>query len=82
MNAKIEKMTLPKLFEMKGFVWNLIETYTNELQTYGFMNTESYLLNNASPREKEIISKRAKARKLYDDIFSLIEKKMEGYYDV
>ena len=38
MNSKIEKMTLPKLVEFKTCVWDLIESYTNELMTYGFMN--------------------------------------------
>ena len=81
MNSKIEKMTLPKLVEFKTCVWDLIESYTNELMTYGFMNNENYIRTMATPREKEIFSKRMKARKLYDDILKLIECKVEEYYD-
>lgn len=81
MNSKIQKMTLPKLVEMKGVVWSLIESYTNELMTYGFMNNEDYLERYASNREKELFSKRLKARKLYDDILTLIEEKVEEFYD-
>jgi uncharacterized sporulation protein YeaH/YhbH (DUF444 family) len=81
MNSKIEKMTLPKLVELKSCVWDLIESYTNELMTYGFMNNEDYIRTMATPREKEILSKRMKARQLYDDILKLIESKIEEYYD-
>lgn len=81
MNSKIEKMTLPKLVELKSCVWDLIESYTNELMTYGFMNNEDYIRTMATPREKEILSKRMKARQLYDDILKLIEYKIEEYYD-
>lgn len=81
MNSKIKKMTLPKLVELKVCVWNLIESYTNELMTYGFMNNEEYLRTTATPHELEILEKRLKARKLYDDILTLIENKIEEYYD-
>lgn len=81
MNSKIQKMTLPKLVELKTCVWDLIESYTNELMTYGFMNNEEYIAKFATMREKEILSKRMKARKLYDDILVLIEEKIEEYYD-
>ena len=81
MNSKIEKMTLPKLVELKSCVWDLIESYTNELMTYGFMNNEDYIRTMATPREKEIFSKRMKTRQLYDDILKLIESKIEEYYD-
>lgn len=81
MNSKIEKMTLPKLVELKNCVWDMIESYTNELMTYGFMNNEDYIRTMATPREKEIFSKRMKARQLYDDILKLIEYKIEEYYD-
>lgn len=81
MNSKLEKMTLPKLVELKTCVWDLIESYTNELMTYGFMNNEDYIRTMATPREKEIFSKRMKARQLYDDILKLIESKVEEYYD-
>lgn len=81
MNSKIEKMTLPKLVELKNCVWDLIESYTNELMTYGFMNNEDYIRTMATPREKDILSKRIKARQLYDDILKLIESKVEEYYD-
>lgn len=81
MNSKIEKMTLPKLVELKFCVWDLIESYTNELMTYGFMNNEDYIRTMATPREKEILSKRMKTRQLYDDILKLIEHKIEEYYD-
>lgn len=81
MNSKLEKMTLPKLVELKTCVWDLIESYTNELMTYGFMNNEDYIRTMATPREKEIFSKRMKARRLYDDILKLIENKIEEYYD-
>lgn len=81
MNSKIQKMTLPKLVELKTCVWELIESYTNELMTYGFMNNENYIRTMASPREKEILEKRLKARQLYDDILNLIESKIEEYYD-
>lgn len=81
MNSKIEKMTLSKLSELKGNVWGLIESYTNELMTYGFMNNEEYIRTMATPREHEILAKRVRARKLYDDILMLIEKKIEEYYD-
>ena len=81
MNSKIEKMTLPKLVELKSCVWDLIESYTNELMTYGFMNNEDYIRNMATPREKEILAKRMKARNFYDDILKLIEEKIEEYYD-
>ena len=81
MNSKIEKMTLPKLVELKNCVWDLIELYTNELMTYGFMNNEDYIRTMATPREKDILSKRIKARQLYDDILKLIESKVEEYYD-
>ena len=81
MNSKIEKMTLPKLVELKNCVWDMIESYTNELMTYGFMNNEDYIRTMATPREKEIFSKRMKARQLYDDILKLIECKVEEYYD-
>lgn len=81
MNSKIEKMTLPKLVELKSCVWDLIESYTNELMTYGFMNNEDYIRTMATPREKDILSKRIKARQLYDDILKLIESKVEEYYD-
>lgn len=81
MNSKLEKMTLPKLVELKTCVWDLIESYTNELMTYGFMNNEDYIRTMATPREKEIFSKRMKTRQLYDDILKLIESKIEEYYD-
>ena len=81
MNSKIEKMTLPKLVELKSCVWDLIESYTNELMTYGFMNNENYIRTMATQREKEIFSKRMKARQLYDDVLKLIESKIEEYYD-
>ena len=81
MNSKLEKMTLPKLVELKTCVWDLIESYTNELMTYGFMNNEDYIRTMATPREKEIFSKRMKTRQLYDDILKLIESKVEEYYD-
>ena len=81
MNRKLEKMTLPKLVELKTCVWDLIESYTNELMTYGFMNNEDYIRTMATPREKEIFSKRMKTRQLYDDILKLIESKIEEYYD-
>ena len=81
MNNKLEKMTLPKLVELKTCVWDLIESYTNELMTYGFMNNENYIRTMATPREKEIFSKRMKTRQLYDDILKLIESKIEEYYD-
>ena len=55
MNSKLEKMTLPKLVELKTCVWDLIESYTNELMTYGFMNNEDYIRTMATPREKEYI---------------------------
>lgn len=80
MNNKIENLTLSKLFELKGIVWDLIETYTNELMTYGFMNNEEYLKTTATPREHDILDKRVKARKLYDEILVLIEKKIEEFY--
>lgn len=81
MNSKLEKMTLPKLVELKTCVWDLIESYTNELMTYGFMNNEDYIRTMATPREKEILSKRMKTRQLYDDILKLIEYKIGEYYD-
>ena len=81
MNKKIEKLTLPKLIELKNCVWDMIETYTNELMTYGFMNNEEYISIYATPREKEMLNKRLKARNLYDDILKLIEQKIEEYYD-
>lgn len=80
MNSKLEKLTLPKLVELKSCVWDLIESYTNELSTYGFMNESEYL-SMVTPREKEILEKRLKARELYDNILKLIEQKIEEYYD-
>lgn len=80
MNAKVEKMTLPKLVELKSVVWSIIESYTNELATYGFLNNENYIKNMASSRERELLIKRKNARKLYDDILSLIEQKIEEFY--
>ena len=49
--------------------------------TYGFMNNEDYIRTMATPREKDILYKRIKARQLYDDILKLIESKVEEYYD-
>lgn len=81
MNIKIEKMTLSKLSELKTIVWDLIESYSNELMTYGFMNDEDYIKKYATKRELDILEKRLKARKLYDEILKLIEVKIEEFYD-
>ena len=82
MNSKIEKMTLPKLVELKNVVSDTIYWYTNELSTYGFMfNSKDYINNIATEREKMLFDKRIKCRKLYDDILKLIEEKIEEYYD-
>ena len=82
MNSKIEKLTLPKLVELKNVVSDTIDWYTNELSTYGFMfNSKDYIDNLATEREKMLFDKRIKCRKLYDDILKLIEEKIEEYYD-
>ena len=79
MNSKLEKMTLSKLLELKDSVMFIIDSYTNELSTYGFLNDSNYNISNSSLRERELFEKRSVLRKMYDDIFKIIEKKVYEY---
>ena len=79
MNSKLEKMTLSKLLELKDSVMFIIDSYTNELSTYGFLNDSNYNISNSSLRERELFEKRNILRKMYDDIFKIIEKKVYEY---
>ena len=61
------------------FDFNEIDVIIGSEQYVKYM--ADYIRTMATPREKEILSKRMKARQLYDEILKLIEHKIKEYYD-